>query len=134
MNNVEIEGDLSLDDLGIQDALTQDNAGSGIQIVNDSEGNVIISTTAEENVIEVVKRNGVALEVTNKSVDISVPTTVAELSDASNYVTDSDLSTALEDKVDKEAGKGLSTEDFTTAEKTKLAGIEAGAEVNVNAD
>lgn len=29
--------------------------------------------------------------------------------------------------VRKEAGKGLSTEDFTTAEKTKLAGIEAGA-------
>lgn len=37
-------------------------------------------------------------------------------------------------KVDKIAGKGLSTEDYTTAEKSKLAGIEAGAEVNVNAD
>jgi hypothetical protein len=37
-------------------------------------------------------------------------------------------------KVDKVAGKGLSTEDYTTAEKSKLAGIEAGAEVNVNAD
>lgn len=37
-------------------------------------------------------------------------------------------------KVDKIAGKGLSTNDFTTAEQTKLAGIEAGAEVNVNAD
>ncbi len=33
----------------------------------------------------------------------------------------------LNDKVDKVAGKGLSTEDYTTAEKTKLAGIEAGA-------
>ena len=30
----------------------------------------------------------------------------------------------------KESGKGLSTEDFTTAEKTKLSGIEAGAQVN----
>ena len=37
-------------------------------------------------------------------------------------------------KVDKIAGKGLSTNDYTTAEQTKLAGIEAGAEVNVNAD
>lgn len=37
-------------------------------------------------------------------------------------------------KVDKVTGKQLSTEDFTTDEKTKLAGIEAGAEVNVNAD
>ena len=34
------------------------------------------------------------------------------------------------EKVDKEVGKGLSTNDYTTAEKTKLAGIEAGAEVN----
>lgn len=30
-----------------------------------------------------------------------------------------------------EAGKGLSTNDFTTAEKSKLGGIEAGAEKNV---
>jgi len=30
-------------------------------------------------------------------------------------------------KVDKVAGKGLSTNDYTTAEKTKLSGIEAGA-------
>lgn len=33
--------------------------------------------------------------------------------------------------VEKEAGKGLSTNDYTTDEKTKLAGISAGAEVNV---
>lgn len=32
--------------------------------------------------------------------------------------------------VAKEVGKGLSTNDYTTAEKNKLAGIEAGAEVN----
>lgn len=35
--------------------------------------------------------------------------------------------------VAQEAGKGLSTEDFTTALKTKLEGIEAGAEVNQSA-
>ena len=29
------------------------------------------------------------------------------------------------------SGKGLSTEDYTSAEKTKLSGIEAGAQVNV---
>lgn len=46
----------------------------------------------------------------------------------------SDLQSALNLKVDKVTGKGLSTEDYTTAEKSKLSGIEAGAEVNVNAD
>lgn len=34
-------------------------------------------------------------------------------------------------KVDKVEGKQLSTEDYTTAEKTKLAGIDEGAQVNV---
>lgn len=37
-------------------------------------------------------------------------------------------------KVDKVTGKGLSTNDYTTDEKTKLAGIAAGAEVNVQSD
>ena len=36
-------------------------------------------------------------------------------------------------KVDKADGKGLSTNDYTTAEKTKLDGIAKGAEVNQNA-
>ena len=40
----------------------------------------------------------------------------------------------LDKKVDKVAGKQLSTEDYTTTEKNKLAGIQSGAEVNVNAD
>lgn len=37
------------------------------------------------------------------------------------------LIAAIAGKVDKVEGKQLSTEDYTTAEKTKLAGIEAGA-------
>lgn len=37
-------------------------------------------------------------------------------------------------KVDKVTGKGLSENDFTDADKAKLDGIEAGAEVNVQAD
>ena len=38
--------------------------------------------------------------------------------------------TAEANKVDKVAGKGLSTNDFTDADKTKLDGIESGAQVN----
>lgn len=37
------------------------------------------------------------------------------------------VGTELDKKVDKVVGKGLSTEDFTTVEKTKLAGIAEGA-------
>lgn len=48
----------------------------------------------------------------------------------SEYVTQSDfsdLSDTVDNKVDKITGKGLSEADFTSAEKTKLANIENGA-------
>ena len=51
-----------------------------------------------------------------------------------NYPEGADLVTALAGKVDKVAGKGLSTNDYTTTEKNKLAGIAPGAEVNVQSD
>lgn len=43
------------------------------------------------------------------------------------------LKTLFAGKVDKVTGKGLSTNDFTTADQTKLNGIATGAEVNQNA-
>lgn len=43
--------------------------------------------------------------------------------DLSDYVTETDLETTLEDYVQKETGKGLSTNDYTKAERTKLAEI-----------
>lgn len=51
-----------------------------------------------------------------------------------DYVTPTQLSNRIDDKVDKVTGKGLSTNDYTTAEKTKLSGIAAGAEVNVQSN
>lgn len=53
--------------------------------------------------------------------------TLAELGIASS----ADLTSGLAGKVDKVEGKQLSTEDYTTAEKTKLAGIAEGAEANI---
>lgn len=41
-----------------------------------------------------------------------------------------DMGAVQAGKVDKVSGKQLSTEDFTSAEKTKLSGIAAGAQVN----
>ncbi|MEY8357086.1 hypothetical protein AALB39_27595 [Lachnospiraceae bacterium 54-53] len=40
----------------------------------------------------------------------------------------------VSDKVDTVPGKGLSTNDYTNAEKNKLAGIAAGAEANMQVD
>lgn len=44
--------------------------------------------------------------------------------DLSGYATTSALTTGLNGKVDKVSGKGLSTNDFTTALKNKLEGID----------
>lgn len=54
--------------------------------------------------------------------------------DLTNYYTKTQTDNLLDDKVDKVNGKGLSTEDYTTAEKNKLSSIENGAEVNVQSD
>jgi len=50
------------------------------------------------------------------------------------FVTGGDAYTALNGKVDKVDGKDLSSNDYTTTEKNKLAGIASGAEVNVQSD
>lgn len=46
----------------------------------------------------------------------------------------SKINNLLNQKVTGQYGKGLSTNDYTNEEKTKLAGIEAGAQVNVQPD
>ena len=78
-----------------------------------------IEASADVNVIEAVKRNGVALTVTNKAVDISVPTALSELTNDGNFVTD--------------ASYVHTDNNYTTTEKNKLSNIAAGAEVNQNA-
>lgn len=54
------------------------------------------------------------------------------ISDRIGNIIDETYATKTENnnKVDKVSGKGLSTNDYTTAEKNKLAGVAAGAEVN----
>lgn len=44
--------------------------------------------------------------------------------DLSDYYTKTQVDNLLNNKVDKVSGKGLSTNDYTTAEKTKLANID----------
>jgi hypothetical protein len=48
-----------------------------------------------------------------------------------NPVANSAITAALNNKVDKVSGKGLSTNDYTTAEKEKLAGIAENANYTV---
>nr|DAL58277.1 MAG TPA_asm: hypothetical protein [Bacteriophage sp.] len=69
-----------------------------------------------------------------KQVDLSgVTNSISEL-DSKIEAEISRATIAESNKVDKIVGKGLSTNDYTTNEKNKLAGIASGAEVNVQSD
>lgn len=62
----------------------------------------------------------------------NAPETYDTLKEIADYINSNQsavdaLNTAIGSKVDKVSGKGLSTNDFTTALKTKLDGITAGA-------
>ena len=52
-------------------------------------------STAQANVIETVKVNGTALTPSNKAVNVTVPTTVAQLADSSSYAKKTDIPTTL---------------------------------------
>ena len=64
-------------------------------------------------------------EVDTKINNIKIPTKLSELTDDSTHrlVTDAQRK-AWDNKVDKVSGKGLSTNDFTNEDKTKLNGID----------
>ena len=76
-----------------------------------------------------VQANKTAIATLNgKDTDAgSVAKTVKDAVDAAQAT----LRGNIDKKVDKVEGKGLSTNDYTTEEKTKLEGITSGAQVNV---
>lgn len=74
---------------------------------------------AQENILYLV------MNTTTKHYDIYAK--IKGSSDSYTMELLDDTTVDLSGKVDKVAGKGLSTNDYTTAEKTKLAGIAEGA-------
>lgn len=83
--------------------------------------------TATSTVLGGVKSGGnVAINTEGvMSVDLSAYQKTATADD--KYYTKASATADLVTKVDKVTGKQLSTEDYTSAEKTKLAGVESGA-------
>lgn len=83
--------------------------------------------TATSTVLGGVKSGGnVAIDKNGvMSVDLSAYQQTVAADD--KYYTKASATTDLATKVDKVVGKQLSTNDYTSAEKTKLAGVETGA-------
>lgn len=68
------------------------------------------------------------VQLSGEKAYVNVPWTDTNTTyDLSPYAKTADVNTALAKKVDVVSGKGLSTEDFTAALKTKLNGIATGA-------
>ena len=122
INNVTLSGNKSLSDLGIDipTQLSELSDDSTHRLVTDAEKNKLagIETGAEVNDIAAIKVNGTSQTITNKEVDITVPTKISDLTNDNNTVTD--------------ASYVHTDNNYTSAEKTKLSGIEAGAQVNVD--
>lgn len=105
---------------------------------NKTEINNLLSDKVNFSDLSTVATSGSYNDLSNKP---TIPTKTSDLTNDSNFVSSSDLSNnyynktqtdnLLDTKVDKVTGKGLSTEDYTTAEKTKLAGIESEANKTV---
>lgn len=88
------------------------------------------------NTIEIVKVNNVALTPdASKAVNVQVPTTVAELSDASSYALAANIPTKLSDLTNDnntvtDASYVHTDNNFTNALLSKLNGTEDGAQAN----
>lgn len=76
-----------------------------------------IDTGADANVIEAITVNGSAAQISNKTVNVTVPTKLGDLANDGNFVQDTNY---------------VHTDNnYTAADKSKLAGIDNSADVNL---
>ena len=111
-----IEGNGNAQALGIYAPTTSGTSGQILQSTGENSEPIWIDLPTSSN-----ETNGTTITVGENEVD-----TLTFTSDPQTQ-----LNSLETNKVDKEDGKGLSTNDYSTVEKSKLAGIENGAQVNV---
>ena len=102
------------------DDTTRDELSEVLALIDANKGTLESLTTSKVNVADIV--NNLTTNVSNKPLSAAQGVSLKSLIDGLDS-----------NKVDKVSGKGLSTNDYTTEEKTKLSGIATGAEVNQNA-
>lgn len=159
INGRTINGIMTLADIGAVAAEEGKGLSTNDYTTTEKTKLAGVASGAQVNKIETVKVNGTAQTITSKAVNITVPTKVSELTNDKSYLVAADIAgkenssnkvttvsststdtqypsakavyTGLNGKVDKVSGKTLSTNDYTNAEKSKLAGIADNAQVNV---
>ena len=111
------------------DTLSATVTGSGWDTIGDMGGlEAQLTAKADAADLAAVATSGSYNDLNDKPTippAVTIDSTITE--GGTNPVTGGAIYTALVGKVDAESGKGLSTNDYTSAEKQKLAGIAAGA-------
>lgn len=104
------------------------NGKTGVVVLNaddldaytKSETNSLLATKANTSDLSAVATSGSYDDLDNKPTIPTIPTDVSAFTNDAGYLTQhQDIS----GKVDKEAGKGLSTNDYSNADKTKVSKI-----------
>ena len=136
----------TLEGYGITDAMTATAIAEAIKAAIAETGHasftkvdaVPAASEAKDNVLYLVMNADTGFYDIYAKVDTDGTAAVVRLDDVSvnldDYSTTEQMNeaiaTAITNKVDKVEGKGLSTEDFTTALKEKLVALPEGAEAN----
>ena len=121
LNDYKAATDASINDLDIRTTNLEETKASKTYV--DTELNKVYKKEEVFTKDEVLQRIQDIIGAAPEALD-----TLEEIALALNEDPDfaATITNLLAQKVDKVPGKGLSTEDFTTAEKQKLAGIEEG--------
>ena len=89
-----------------------------------AQRNAIVDSTSAVDSLTLTKADGTTQKHTVSNI---IPKDDAPTSGSSKFVTSGVIYTALDKKVDKVTGKGLSTNDYTDPEKTKVSNLPANA-------
>lgn len=118
----------------INDSNFVSNSDLSESYYNKSQTDNLLSLKVNKNDLSTVATSGQYSDLSGLP---SIPSKTSDLTNDSNFVSSYDLSTnfysktqtdtLLGGKVDKITGKGLSTEDYTSSDKNKLANIEQEA-------
>lgn len=109
-------------------------SASFVKVAYDAKGLITGSSAVVASDIPTIQQSqvdGLSTALGDKLDDSQLVTAFGSTPSDSNIPSEKLVKDALDGKVDKVSGKQLSTEDFTSAFKTKLEGIATGAQVNV---
>lgn len=123
IRNLISELHTKLNTLADSDDTTLDQLSEIVAYIKNNKSLIDSITTSKVNVADII--DNLTSTATNKPLSAKQGKVLNDLITA--------LTATVGNKVDKVSGKGLSTNDYTTTEKNKLAGIANGAEVNQNA-